>query len=94
MADQKPPQLCVGEMETFRALLQYQRESFVRKLNGVDEAVARRSVVESGTTLFWLARHMAHAERTWVLVRFAGHPKDEAETGSERLGFYRVVAQR
>ena len=56
------------------ALLQYQRESFVRKMEGVDAASARRSPVPSGTSLLWLAKHMAQAEATWVLSRFAGLP--------------------
>ena len=54
------------------ALLQYQRESFARKLTGVNETAARRSLVPSGTTLLWLARHMARAESLWVEERFAG----------------------
>jgi hypothetical protein len=42
-----------------------------------------RSPVGSGTTLMWLIRHMARAEITWVLYRFAGQdvvvPGDEPE---------------
>jgi hypothetical protein len=37
MADHKPPRLVRGEAETLHALLQYQRESLVRKVDGVDE---------------------------------------------------------
>jgi uncharacterized damage-inducible protein DinB len=44
----------------------------VRKVAGVDEATARRPLVESGTTLLWLIKHMARAESLWVLHRFAG----------------------
>jgi len=72
VADVKPPRDDAGEAATIRMLLQYQRESFARKLDGVDEAAARRSPVPSGTTLLWLATHMADAELLWVLVRFAG----------------------
>jgi uncharacterized damage-inducible protein DinB len=53
-------------------LLQYQRESLVRKVVGVDEGAARRSPVGSGTTLLWLVRHLADAERLWIIHRFAG----------------------
>jgi hypothetical protein len=53
-------------------LLRYQRDSFVRKLRGVDDSAARTSPVGSGTTLLWLATHMAQAEQTWIVRRFAG----------------------
>jgi hypothetical protein len=72
MADLKPPRLAAGEAQTLHALLQYQRESLLRKVDGVDEEQARWSPVGSGTSLLWLVRHMAAAEATWVLQRFAG----------------------
>lgn len=72
MADQKPPRLAGDERETLQALLQYQRDSLVRKVSGVSEEAARRSPVASGTTLLWLLKHMAHAESLWILRRFAG----------------------
>src|SRR5215471_1242633 len=72
MADRKPPRLAGGEAQTLRALLQYQRESLASKADGVDEERARWSPVGSGTSLLWLMRHMAAAEVTWVLHRFAG----------------------
>lgn len=69
MADQKPPRLAGGEAQTVHALLQYQRESLVRKVAGLDEDSARWSPVGSGTSPLWLIRHMADAEVTWVLRR-------------------------
>jgi Protein of unknown function (DUF664) len=72
MSDVKPPRLVAGERETLLALLQYQRDSFVRKVTGVDEEDARRTFVGSGTNLLWLTKHMAHAESLWVIHRFAG----------------------
>jgi hypothetical protein len=72
--DQKPPRLLGDERETLHALLQYQRDSMVRKVAGVDEEAARRPLVPSGTTLLWLVTHMAGAEALWVLHRFAGEP--------------------
>ena len=73
MADRKPPRL-VGatERETLVALLQFQRESFVRTATGVDDDDARWSPVGSGTSLLWLAKHLAWAETLWIEVRFAG----------------------
>ena len=85
MPDRKPPRLEGDERRTLHALLQYQRESLVRKVTGVSEEDARTPVVASGTTLLWLTRHMAHAESLWVLRRFAGRgvapPRDAGEPG-------------
>lgn len=72
MPDQKPPRRVDDERETLGALLQYQRDSLVRKVSGLDEEAARRPLVASGTTLLWLMKHMARAESLWVLRRFAG----------------------
>ena len=72
MADQKPPYLMGDERAVLCALLQYQRDSLVRKVQGVDDAAARRSMVESGTSLMWLVKHLAYAETIWVVQRFAG----------------------
>jgi uncharacterized damage-inducible protein DinB len=72
MPDRKPPRLVGSERDTVQALLQYQRDSLVRKVAGVDEAAARRELVTSGTTLLWLIKHIAHAESIWILQRFAG----------------------
>lgn len=72
MADLKPAWLHAGERETLQSLLQFQRESFVRKVSGVDDEAARRRFVGSDTTLFWLTRHLTYAELIWVVVRFAG----------------------
>lgn len=80
MADQKPPRGVSDELSTVMALLQYQRESFVRKVSDVTDDEARRRLVGSHTTLLWLTRHLARAERTWVLDRFAGEgevPNDD-----------------
>ena len=72
MADQKPPHLVADEMTTVHTLLQFQRESLVRKVSGVSEDDARRSPVTSGTSLLWLMRHMSRAERIWIMGRFSG----------------------
>jgi uncharacterized damage-inducible protein DinB len=72
MLDTKPPRSFGDEREVLMTLLQYQRESLVRKVTDVHDAAARRSPVRSGTTLLWLVRHLAHAERLWIIHRFAG----------------------
>jgi hypothetical protein len=87
-----------GERDTLRALLHYQRESFVRKLTGVDEGEARRVFVPSGASLLWLAKHMARAESLWIEERFAGgHPSvpDDTirpdDTVAEAISVYRAT---
>jgi Protein of unknown function (DUF664) len=74
--DRKPPRLAAGERETLLALLQYQRESLVRKVADVPGPAAREPAVASGTTLLWLVKHMTRAEILWLAVRFAG--RDDA----------------
>jgi hypothetical protein len=89
MPDQKPPRACGSERETLEALLQFQRESLVRKVAGIDEGAARRSFVASGTTLLWLVKHVTRAETVWVLQRFAGDdvelPDDKVQVGDTVL---------
>lgn len=85
MVDQRPPQLVADELTTVCALLQFQRESLVRKVAGVSEADARRSPVQSGTSLLWLMKHISYAERIWIVRRFAGReggvPENAIATG-------------
>jgi len=94
--DHKPPRLTGDERTTLCALLQYQRDSFVRKVRGVDDRVARETIVGSGTTLLWLTKHVARAEHLWVVQRFAGQrvdgPDDEvhhADTLAKAIEAYR-----
>jgi uncharacterized damage-inducible protein DinB len=77
--DLKPPRLVADERETLHTLLQYQRESFVRKVEAVDEEAARRRLVPTGTTLLWLLKHMACAETLWIVHRFAGDDSSEID---------------
>jgi hypothetical protein len=86
VVDQKPPRLCGDERSTLLALLQYQRESLVRKASGVDPTEAARSPVPSGTSLLWLLDHLDAAETRWVEQRFAGQPLGaDAEPASGSL---------
>jgi hypothetical protein len=98
MNDQKPPRIVGDEGATLRALLQYQRDSFVRKVTGVSDADASSSPVASGTSLLWLTNHMADAEHTWVVSRFAQRPDHRLSRGrpgtiGEAVDRYRAVCQ-
>jgi hypothetical protein len=81
--DQKPPRLAAGELQTLRALLQYQRDSLVRKVAGLDDAAARRSPVGSGTSLLWLIKHAHLLEET---ARHADHADILGELIDGRAG--------
>ena len=72
MTDRKPPRATGDDRATLVALLQYQRESVVRKVEDVTDVDGRRSPVPTGTSLLWLVKHLARAEALWVLERFAG----------------------
>jgi uncharacterized damage-inducible protein DinB len=85
VADHKPPRLSGDDREVLMALLQYQRESLARKVDGVDEVAGRRSPVASGTTLLWLIKHLAYAERLWIIHRFAGGEKPAPATTDDTI---------
>jgi uncharacterized damage-inducible protein DinB len=92
VADRKPPRLADGEIDTLVALLSYQRGSLVRKAEGITAEQADWSPLPSGTSLLWLIRHMAEAEETWILRRFAGRrsgpttePGDRRPEGTSEL---------
>ena len=101
MPDQKPPRLVGGERATLHALMQYQRESLVKKVEGVSDEDARRALVPSGTTLLWLMKHMARAELLWIAHRFAGEDLADADdtvqpgdTLAAAVEFYRATWHR
>jgi uncharacterized damage-inducible protein DinB len=71
VTDLRPSESTGGERDVLLSLLQFQRESIVRKVEGFDEAQARWSPVRSGTSLLWLLRHLTFAEHVWFVHRFA-----------------------
>jgi uncharacterized damage-inducible protein DinB len=89
--DLKPPRLNSGDRHTLLALLQYQRDSLIRKVTGADEDAARQPVVGSGTTLIWLAKHMAAAETLWIACRFAGQEAAVPEQSVQPADTVRAV---
>lgn len=97
MPDQKPPRVADGEAETLRLLLQFQRQSMVRKVSGLDDTAAADSPVGSGLSLLWLVNHVARMELTWVLVRFAGQDvvvPDGPDSLDDAIDFYRSTWAR
>jgi uncharacterized damage-inducible protein DinB len=88
LVDDKPPRVAGDERAVLTSLLDYQRSSFVKKVSGVDDEDAASSPVGSGTSLLWLVNHMADAETTWVLRRFAG----QQDTGAAAEAHEETVA--
>jgi hypothetical protein len=73
--DRQPPRSGGDELEVLMTALQFQRESFLRKVEDVTDEQARTSAVPSGTSLLWLTRHVAFAEQIWIVERFAGETR-------------------
>lgn len=98
MADEGPPHLRAGELVTLRALYDFQRESFVRKVTGVSDHAAERRLLPSDTTLLWLVNHMVFVEEYWFLHCFAGQefvaPDDERGPIGVSLERYALARQR
>lgn len=97
MPDVKPPRLASDERTTLLALLQYHRESVVKKVAGIDDEVAKWSPVESGTSLLGLVQHLAVAETLWVVTRFAGErgaTPPSTDTLEQAVDAYRATWSR
>lgn len=62
MTDLQPPKSLSDERTTLLALLQFQRDSMLRKVADLDDTAARSSPVDSGTSMLWLLKHVARAE--------------------------------
>ncbi|MFZ0667048.1 MAG: DinB family protein [Acidimicrobiales bacterium] len=77
MPDQKPPRFQASEADSLVAFLDYVRESLVKNLDGLSEMDARRELVDSGTTLLSLIRHLTEAEVLWFQIRFEGSSSTE-----------------
>jgi hypothetical protein len=101
VVDHKPPRPIADERTTLLALLSYQRESLIAKLDGLDAGTATAVSVPSGTTLLWLVEHMAQAETRWMVHRYLGMPPQDddpcaAPTGTvdDAIAEYRRAARR
>jgi uncharacterized damage-inducible protein DinB len=79
MSDVGPPRLSADERETLVAFSRYLRDRVLAKLDGLDDASARRAGVPSGTSLLWLAKHVLGVEHYWVSRVIAGNPESELD---------------
>ena len=78
MADEPSlPGVTGGEREHLTAFLDYLRGSALRKLSLVPEELARRQLVPSGTSLYWLAVHLTAVEINQFQRLLDGRSDDE-----------------
>jgi uncharacterized damage-inducible protein DinB len=67
-----PPAKTGDERTMLTTSLDYQRAVFLRKVGGLSEDDLRRVMTPSGLTLLGMLKHLAHVERLWFRVTFAG----------------------
>jgi uncharacterized damage-inducible protein DinB len=72
MPDRRTPLNLVSEKETLRDFLGYLRDSVALKVAGLDDEVSRRPLVQSGTSLLGLIKHLTSVEIVWFQHSFAG----------------------
>ena len=71
------PPTVASEREMLEGWLDYHRATLLHKCAGLSpEQLKRRPCPPSGLSLLGLVRHMAHVERWWFRINFAGEPLD------------------
>jgi len=71
------PALQGSEAELIRGFLDYQRATFVQKINGLDRVQLGQRVASSELTLAGLTKHLALVEDSWFQERFLGRGEQE-----------------
>src|SRR5580658_9488593 len=66
------PRVDSSELDTALAFLNFNRESVLKKTEGLDDEQLRRRLVPTGTNLLGLVQHLAQAERNWFGYHLAG----------------------
>jgi len=70
--DHHTPWTLAGEKETLADFLDYLRDAVIRKASGLPAATVRRPMVDSGTSLLGLIKHLTRVEIAWFQYAFAG----------------------
>jgi uncharacterized damage-inducible protein DinB len=74
--DRFEPLFAADERRMLEAVLDFHRDALIRKTDGLDDIVLRRSPVQSGINLMGLLYHLTRAEEWWFEGCFAGRPFD------------------
>ena len=70
--DENPQLRLASEREALENFLDAQREGLIRKVEGLDDATARRTPTASSLSLLGLVKHSATWERRWFQVVMGG----------------------
>ena len=91
MSDHKPPRMARDERTTLSALLRYQRESFVRKVTGLDDDASRRAGSRVEPVIPGMLSAMKPGERIRLIQESAGmlsaKPWTDIQLSLESFGF-------
>jgi hypothetical protein len=68
-----------GELDTALAFLSFARESALKKTEGLDDEQLRRVMVDSGTSILGLIRHLTVSEKWWFGYHLVGWYDDDPE---------------
>jgi uncharacterized damage-inducible protein DinB len=95
------PRVDSGELDTALAFLNFNRESVLKKTEGLDDEQLRRVLVGTGTNLLGLVQHLAQAERNWFGYYLTGADRERGRgsgmkvarerTTEDVLGEYRAA---
>jgi uncharacterized protein DUF664 len=88
------PPMAAGEREMLIAFLDYQRESVLIKLDGLDEKTARFVVSPKGNSLASIVQHLGWVERWWFPISFLGEEADVPWSDTDRDADFRVDDDR
>lgn len=77
VTDIPPPSLDGDERAMLNGFLDYLRSRVAAKLSGVDDDLARRPQVSSGTSIYWLGTHMSAIELNQFQRILDGRPDDQ-----------------
>lgn len=84
------PERTADERTTLISFLDYHRAMILWKLDGLDEDQARRSMVDSGTSLLGIVRHLAWVERWWFVDYIGGTDLDYPWTDDDPDADWRI----
>jgi len=66
------PAIAADEARTLREFLDYQRIVMIRKVSGLSDQDARKTLTPSGLSVLGLIKHLVDVERWWFRITFAG----------------------
>jgi hypothetical protein len=91
-AAEEPPHTLADPADLLAGFLDFYRDAVRRKLDGLSEEQARRSVVPSGWSPLELVVHLMWVERRWIRWGFTAEPLPEPWGDNGPDGRWRVPA--